>query len=144
MQNFNNTRHDYEITLEPGTVIEPCEEEEAVIPKMQYHVSPRTSFCFKEAVFYHFCCPLLRLALVNITHSVSCPHIFGSLQFTKIKQVNDVHPNTVVDVMGIVDRVEPSAIIQTRDSREVSLAIWLPCECTTQEASKQTPFSDMF
>lgn len=29
-------------------------------------------------------------------------------------------PNNMVDVMGIVDRVEPSAIIQTRDSREVS------------------------
>ena len=38
-QNFNNTRHDYEITLEPSSIVEPCPDEEAVIPKIQYHVS---------------------------------------------------------------------------------------------------------
>lgn len=62
MQGFNNTRHDYEITLEPGTVIEPCEEEEAVIPKMQYHVSTRTDFFHapgrRSFVDYCYCAPL--------------------------------------------------------------------------------------
>lgn len=39
VQNFNNTRHDYEITLEPSSIVELCPDEEAVIPKIQYHVS---------------------------------------------------------------------------------------------------------
>ena len=38
VQNFNNTRHDYEITLEPSSIVEVCADEEAVIPKIQYHV----------------------------------------------------------------------------------------------------------
>ncbi len=65
-----------------------------------------------------------------------------SLQFTKIKQVNDIMPNNMVDVMGIVDRVEPSAIIQTRDSREVSpLALLLPM--TTQEIAYTPVFIEV-
>ncbi len=42
-QNFNNTRHDYEITLEPSSIVELCPDEEAVIPKIQYHVSTQAS-----------------------------------------------------------------------------------------------------
>ena len=43
VQNFNNTRHDYEITLEPSSIVELCPDEEAVIPKIQYHVSTLAS-----------------------------------------------------------------------------------------------------
>ncbi len=43
VQNFNNTRHDYEITLEPSSIVELCPDEEAVIPKIQYHVSTHAS-----------------------------------------------------------------------------------------------------
>ena len=48
VQNFNNTRHDYEITLEPSSIVEVCADEEAVIPKIQYHVRP-------------LCCTLARI-----------------------------------------------------------------------------------
>ena len=41
MQSFNNTRHDYEITLEPSSVVELCNDEEAGIAKIQYHVRPQ-------------------------------------------------------------------------------------------------------
>lgn len=44
MQSFNNTRHDYEITLEPSSIVELCNEEEAGIAKIQYHVRP-SSYC---------------------------------------------------------------------------------------------------
>ena len=56
MQSFNNTRHDYEITLEPSSVVELCNDEEAGIAKIQYHVWPQTSnlAMFLPAV----CCPL--------------------------------------------------------------------------------------
>ena len=43
MQNFNNTRHDYEITLEPSSIVELCPDEDAIIPKIQYHVSSTQS-----------------------------------------------------------------------------------------------------
>lgn len=43
LQAFNNTRHDYEITLEPNSVIEVCEDDERAIPKMQYHVRASSS-----------------------------------------------------------------------------------------------------
>ncbi|EIE20436.1 replication factor-a protein [Coccomyxa subellipsoidea C-169] len=73
---FNNTRHDYEITLEPNTVIEVCEEDERAIPKMQYH-------------------------------------------FIKVKELNDKFANETVDIIGIVDKVDPSAVIQTREGKEL-------------------------
>ena len=40
MQGFNNTRHDYEITLENQSQIEvvPEDPESAAIPQIQYHV----------------------------------------------------------------------------------------------------------
>ena len=41
MQSFNNTRHDYEITLEPSSVVELCNDEEAGIANIQYHVRPQ-------------------------------------------------------------------------------------------------------
>jgi hypothetical protein len=45
---------------------------------------------------------------------------FGAMQLIKIQELNDRFANEAVDVMGIVDRVEPSAMIQTRDGREVN------------------------
>jgi len=44
-----------------------------------------------------------------------------SLQFIKIKQLNDKFANETADVMGVVDRVEPTAVIQTRDGKEVTI-----------------------
>ena len=36
-QNFNTTRHDYEITLEPSSVLQKVEEDDG-IPRIQYDV----------------------------------------------------------------------------------------------------------
>ncbi|CAL5229462.1 g12788 [Coccomyxa viridis] len=74
--NFNNTRHDYEITLEPSSIVELCPDEEAVIPKIQYHLR-------------------------------------------KISDLNDMFANEMVDVLGVIDTVQDSAIIQTKDGRDL-------------------------
>ena len=40
LQAFNNTRHDYEIQLESGSVIKQCEDDgQENIPQVLYHVS---------------------------------------------------------------------------------------------------------
>ena len=39
MQQFNNTRHDFEIQLENASVVQPCEDEpQDSIPRALYHV----------------------------------------------------------------------------------------------------------
>ena len=38
LQNYNQTRHDYEIMLEPNSIVELCEDDTSAIPRMQYHV----------------------------------------------------------------------------------------------------------
>ncbi|CAK0787257.1 hypothetical protein CVIRNUC_010475 [Coccomyxa viridis] len=73
---FNNTRHDYEITLEPSSVVELCNDEEAGIAKIQYHLK-------------------------------------------KIAQLIDMFANEAVDVLGVVDTVADSALIQTRDGKDL-------------------------
>lgn len=41
MQQFNNTRHDFEIQLENASVIQLCEDEpQDAIPRAVYHVCP--------------------------------------------------------------------------------------------------------
>jgi hypothetical protein len=44
-QNFNTTRHDYEIMLEQSSVLERVEEDVA-IPRMQYSVCTCSLFTF--------------------------------------------------------------------------------------------------
>ncbi len=39
MQNYNQTRHDFEIHLENASQVDVCPEEAAEIPQIQYHVS---------------------------------------------------------------------------------------------------------
>ena len=65
-QSYNQTRHDYEITLEPNSVVELCEDEDtSAIPRMQYHVRlpwpPTTltsrvgrSMCMRAAAVHSF------------------------------------------------------------------------------------------
>ena len=39
VQNYNQTRHEFEIHLENASQVEPCPEEAEEIPQIQYHVS---------------------------------------------------------------------------------------------------------
>ncbi len=41
------------------------------------------------------------------------------MQFIKVKELNDKFANETVDIVGIVDKVDPSAVIQTREGKEV-------------------------
>ncbi len=42
------------------------------------------------------------------------------LQLRKISDLNDMFANEMVDVLGVIDTVQDSAIIQTKDGRDVS------------------------
>lgn len=42
------------------------------------------------------------------------------VQLRKIGQLNDMYANEAVDVLGVVDTVADSAMIQTRDGKDVS------------------------
>lgn len=44
-------------------------------------------------------------------------------QFIKVKELNDKYANETVDVIGVIDKVDPSAIIQTREGKEVIFQI---------------------
>lgn len=60
-QNYNQTNHDYEITLEKTTIIEPCEEDQETqaIPALQYQV------CISHR-------PVLRLQIHQLSLSDFC------------------------------------------------------------------------
>lgn len=42
------------------------------------------------------------------------------LQLRKISDLNDMFANEMVDIMGVVDTVGDSSLIQTKDGRDVS------------------------
>lgn len=46
VQNYNQTRHEFEIHLENASQVEPCPEEAEEIPQIQYHV--RALFCLSQ------------------------------------------------------------------------------------------------
>lgn len=135
VQTFNNTKHEYEITLEPGTVIEVCEEEDRAIPKIQYHVHHTPPAHYGISSFYIVAsCVLDGSASPVLTgylqkHAavftgVKLEGCCSYLQLIKIQELNDRFANEAVDVIGVVDRVEPSAVIQTRDGREVRFRLY--------------------
>ena len=46
-------------------------------------------------------------------------------QLRKISDLNDMFANEMIDVLGVVDTAQDSAIIQTKDGRDVSLQLSL-------------------
>ena len=64
-------------------------------------------------------CPVIALALTEKASSLR-------LQLKKIAQLIDMFANEAVDVLGVVDTVADSALIQTRDGKDVSANICIP------------------
>ena len=76
-------------------------------------------------------CPACALFLASIFHVVRHHAIcvrwvrrltwHARLQLRKISDLNDMFANEMVDVLGVIDTAQDSAIIQTKDGRDVSL-----------------------
>ena len=61
-----------------------------------------------------------------IAHALTEEPVSVSLQLKKIAQLIDMFANEAVDVLGVVDTVADSALIQTRDGKDVSANTFRP------------------
>jgi Replication protein A OB domain len=130
LQQFNTTRHDFEITLETQTQIDvvPEDAETHAIPSIQYHVSNSDPCSLL---------PMLAQASAHALEVLQCEllavqpfkwqvHVCNRdsnvvpscLQFRRIEDIENLPAGTMVDVLGVVERCDPSYNLQLRNGTD--------------------------